>query len=152
MRGNISAQPRISRISVAAEPKLMGSKLIIAGIVLGCLALLMLVAGSSGEETDPIRSASMVLFPAALLLVAGGVYANARSVLKTVEKVSGSIKGGQGVAGVPCARCRQDRAFMYCSSHDQALCLACMTSHDAKTCLYIPLFRTSSTPTRRAAR
>jgi hypothetical protein len=130
---------------------MMGSKLIIAGIVLSCLALLMLVAGSSGEETDPVRPASMVMFPAALLLVAGGVYANARGVLKTVENISNTLKG-QGTPGTACARCKQGRALMYCTSHDQPLCLFCMTSHDAKTCVYVPMFRSTATPTRRAAR
>jgi hypothetical protein len=137
--------------SGAAELKLMGSRLIIAGIVLGCLALLMLVAGSSGEASDPVRSFSLVIIPMALLLVAGGVYANARGVLKTVENISNTLKG-QGTPGNPCARCRQDRALMYCTSHGQPLCLSCMTSHDAKTCVYVPMFRTASTPTRRAAR
>jgi hypothetical protein len=129
----------------------MGSKLIIAGIVLGCLALLMLVAGSSGEASDPVRSASFVLLPMALMLVAGGIYTNARGVLKTVENISNTLKG-QGPPGNACARCKQGRALMYCTSHDQPLCLFCMTSHDAKTCVYVPMFRSAATPTRRAAR
>lgn len=129
----------------------MGKTLIVAGTVLICLALLLLIAGSSAEASDPLRSSSTIVFPLALLLVAAGVYVNARQTQKTVENISLTLKG-QGPPGMTCARCRQDRALMYCSSHEQALCLLCMTAHDAKTCLYMPMFRTVSTPTRRAPR
>lgn len=129
----------------------MGKTLIVAGTVLICIALLLLVAGSRAEPSDPLRSSSTIVFPLALLLIAAGTYVNARQAQKTVENISLTLKG-QGPAGMTCARCRQDRALMYCSSHEMPLCLVCMTAHDAKTCLYMPMFRTVSTPARRAPR
>jgi hypothetical protein len=76
---------------------------------------------------------------------------------KRVHQAASAVPQGPDVytysaPGMPmCPECGQRPAIFYCSTHRSALCLECVSKHDASgECVYMPAFRAPKPTTEQA--
>jgi hypothetical protein len=147
-----SFSAREKKHSIFYEGVLMGQKLSVVVIVVGCLLMLLgltlLAAGLTQSQDESIAGAGICAFSFGALACAGGMYLKAREVqagttLPSNTKQQTKTRGG-------CDLCGTESPAVMCRAHQLHLCPACLTRHyDVRSCVYAP---TSRRPAAKAAR
>jgi Na+/melibiose symporter-like transporter len=112
----------------------LGSILAVAGII--CFLALF---GPGQSET--IRSIGSAFFALGVLIMASGVYLQARRLRAQYQPSTSKPKKTERL----CASCNREPALVFCRVHVLRLCLACFEQHDdGSKCSYVPAKRATA--------
>ncbi|HEY6248639.1 MAG TPA: hypothetical protein VI685_01695 [Candidatus Angelobacter sp.] len=112
----------------------IGSLLAIAGAV--CFLALF-----GQTQSDAIRAIGSALFSVGVLIIAAGVYLQARRI--QAEHETPAIKGKKTER--LCSQCNREPSLVFCRVHVLRLCLDCFEKHDDGTnCSYVPARRATA--------
>ena len=134
---------REKKLSIFYEGVLMGQKLSLFLIIVGCLlmvlGLTLLAAGLTQGQDESIAGAGICAFSFGALACAGGMYVKARAVQAETSipsnKQQTKTRGG-------CDLCGTESPAVMCRAHQLHLCPACLSKHyDVRSCVYAPSSR-----------
>lgn len=112
----------------------IGSLLAIAGIV--CFFALF-----GQTQSDAIRAIGSALFSVGVLIIAAGVYLQARRIQAQHEIVAIKSKKTERL----CSQCNREPSLVFCRVHVLRLCVNCFEKHDDGTnCSYVPARRATA--------
>jgi hypothetical protein len=112
----------------------IGSLLAIAGVV----CFLALFGQGQPEATRAIGSA---MFSLGVLIIAAGVYLQARRLQAQYEAPAAKTKKTERL----CSQCNREPSLVFCRVHVLRLCLNCFEKHDdGANCSYVPARRATA--------
>ena len=112
----------------------IGSLLAVAGAV--CFLALF---GQS--QTDEIRTIGSAMFSLGVLIVAAGVYLQARRIQSQYQTPLVKTKKTERL----CSQCNREPAMVFCRVHVLRLCVNCFDKHDdGANCSYVPARRATA--------
>jgi len=112
----------------------IGSLLAIAGAV--CFLALF-----GQAQSDAIRAIGSALFSLGILIIAGGVYLQARRIQGQFETPAIKNKKTERL----CSQCNREPSLVFCRVHVLRLCLNCFEKHDdGANCSYVPARRATA--------
>lgn len=109
--------------------------LILGGLLL--VASLLMLPTLLAPHPDPQQvMASAGLFGGGAIVLAGGFYLRARTLMRRLEKLTTE----QAQGAVKCSVCQTMAAIVVCRMHEVKLCAACIGRHDlVQLCSYVSM-------------
>lgn len=112
----------------------IGSLLAVAGVI-------FFLALFGHGQTDEIRAIGSALFSIGVLIIAAGVYLQARRIQAQHEAPLVKTKKTERL----CSLCNREPSLVFCRVHILRLCVNCFDKHDDGTnCSYVPARRATA--------
>ena len=112
----------------------IGSLLAVAGVI-------FFLALFGHGQTDEIRAIGSALFSIGVLIIAAGVYLQARRIQAQHETPLVKTKKTERL----CSLCNREPSLVFCRVHILRLCVNCFDKHDDGTnCSYVPARRATA--------
>jgi hypothetical protein len=117
-------------------------KIVIAiGSLLAAAGAICFLALFGQGHPDTIRSVGSACFAIGVLIIATGVYLQARRLQAQFEVPISKSKKTERL----CSACNREPAIVFCRVHVLRLCLNCLEKHDDGTnCSYVPAKRATA--------
>ena len=94
-----------------------------------------------GQKSDAIRSIGSASFAIGVLIIASGVYLQARRLQPQQESPASKAKKTDRL----CSSCNREPALLFCRVHVLRLCVNCFEKHDdGINCSYVPAKRATA--------
>src|SRR5574337_1549216 len=127
-------------------PLKAGNSFIAIGVVGVFAGLLCLPAALHDGMDGNVLGIAMALFSAGMLVVAAGVYLNARQLAP--QAGARSTAPNPATAARPrggCDLCGTEAPVVLCKTHELHMCGSCLARHyDVRSCAYVPTTRRDS--------
>jgi len=122
-----------------------GNSIIVTGVAILLLGLCCLAAALGDRTGSNLLGIGASVFALGVLMVAGGIYVNARMLQKQAAGTSKpEAAANQRSRGV-CDLCRAPEPVIHCKVHQLHLCADCLGAHyDFRSCVYVPSTRRGS--------
>jgi hypothetical protein len=120
----------------------IGTWLIVIGGFVGLLGLTILPSALGSGSDKALLNMAVLTLSFAMMLIAGGLYAKART-MPVAEVESSASKRGRKAS---CDACGKSEPVIQCRVHHQHLCADCLMDHyDFRSCAYVPSIRRGKT-------
>jgi hypothetical protein len=115
--------------------------IIVIGSLLAAIGAICFLALFGQSQSESIRALGSACFAIGVLIIASGVYLQARR-LQPLEQITAS-KGKKTER--LCSSCNREPSVLFCRVHVLRLCLNCFEKHDDGTnCSYFPAKRATA--------
>jgi len=114
---------------------------LVIGTLLAVSGVVCFLALFGQTQSDAIRAIGSALFSLGVLIVAAGVYLQARRIQGQYETPALKSKKTERL----CSQCNREPSLVFCRVHILRLCLNCFEKHDDGTnCSYVPARRATA--------
>lgn len=114
---------------------------LVIGSLLAAAGAVCFLALFGQSQPDAIRALGSAMFSLGVLIIAAGVYLQARRIQAQHETPSVKAKKTERL----CSLCNREPSLVFCRVHVLRLCVNCFDKHDDGTnCSYVPARRATA--------
>ncbi len=111
------------------------------GAVIAAIGAICFLALLGKGQPEAIRAIGSACFSVGVLIMAAGVYLQARHLQGQSQPAASKPKKTERL----CSSCNREPALVFCRVHVLRLCLACFEAHDdGSNCSYVPAKRATA--------